>query len=173
MSDEEYISPAEVRERLVKTDRGFYWRTQLEVYQARGWLNLGYSSWEDRKRAAEILATSHHIGFGEPIGAKDMSRPQVDGHGAHYVSEVALFNQEVYQNAMKAIKDRLIRAIIRVVLIEDKTVLYPESAKNWRIRKKNLARRQMLCQGLDILVRHYMPKFKRKGITGFSKVKVI
>jgi hypothetical protein len=86
---------------------------------------------------------------------------------------VALFNQEVYQNAMKAIKDRLIRAIIRVVLIEDKTVLYPESAKNWRIRKKNLARRQMLCQGLDILVRHYMPKAKPTGIVGYSKVRVI
>jgi hypothetical protein len=134
---------------------------------------MGHSSWQDRKRAAEILATSHHIGFGEPIGSKDMSRPQVDGHGAHYVSEVALFNQEVYQNAMKAIKDRLIRAIIRVVLIEDKTVLYPESGKNWRIRKKNLARRQMLCQGLDILVRHYMPKAKPTGIVGYSKVRVI
>ena len=173
MSDEEYISPAEVKERLIKTDRGFYWRTQLEVYQARGWLNMGHSSWEDRKRAAEILATSHHIGFGEPIWGKDMSRPKVDGHGAHYVSEVALFNQEVYQQAMRAIKNRMIRAIIRVVLIEDKTILYPDSGKNWRIRKKNLIRRQLLCEGLDMLVRHYMPTVKRVGVVGYSKVKVI
>lgn len=172
--NEEYIAPAEVKERLIKTDNGtFYWRTQLEVYQAHGWLNFGHSSWEDRKKAAEILATSHHIGFGEPIGAIDMSRPMVDGCGTHYISEVAYFNQQVYQLAMKSIKDRLIRAIIRIVLIEDKTILYPQSGTNWRIRKKNELRRRMLCEGLDMLVRHYMPEVKPVGIIGFSKTKVI
>jgi len=34
-------------------------------------------------------------------------------------------------------------------------------------------RRRMLCEGLDILVKHYMPEKQRVGITGFSKVKVI
>jgi len=174
LTDEEYIIPLEVKERLTKTDKGtFYWRTQLEVYQAHGWLNFGWSSWTDRKKAAEILATSHHIGFGEPIGALDMSKPFVDGNGTHYVSEVAYFNQQCFQLAMKSIKNRLIRGIIRVVLIEDKTILYPESGKNWRLRKKNEMRRRLLCEGLDILVKHYMPETRRVGITGFSKVKVI
>lgn len=172
--DEEYISPDEVKERLVKSEHGaFYYRTMLEVYEARGWLNFGHSSWQDRKKAAEILATSHHIGFGEPIGATDMSRPWVDGHGTHYVSEVAYFNQQCYQKAISTLKNRLIRAIVRVVLIEDKTVLYPESGKDWRIRKKNKLRRRLLCEGLDELVAYYTPELKRKGITGFSKVRVI
>lgn len=174
MSKEDYIQPQEVRERLIKKDNGtFYWRTQLEVYQARGWLNFGHTCWEDRKKAAEILATSHHIGFGEPIGALDMSKPWVDGQGTHYVSEVAYFNQQCYQMAMSSIKDRLVRAILRVVLIEDKTILYPQSGENWRIRKKNEKRRRMLCDGLDLLVRHYMPRTKRVGVVGFSNVKVI
>lgn len=172
--EEGYILPEEVKERLIKTDNGtFYWRTQLEVYEAHGWLNFGLTSWTDRKKAAEILATSHHIGFGEPIGAMDMSKTWVDGHGTHYVSEVAYFNQQCYQQAMKAIDNRLIRAIVRVVLIEDKTVLYSNSGTNWRVRKKNEMRRRMLCEGLDILVKHYMPETQRVGITGFSKVKVI
>jgi hypothetical protein len=170
---EEYIQPQEVKERLIKTEKGFYWRTQLEVYQARGWLNFGQTSWADRKKAAEILATSHHIGFGEPIGAIDMSKPFVDGNGTHYISEVAYFNQQVYQQAMKSIHDRLIRAIIRVVLIEDKTILYPQSGENWRTRKKNEKRRRMLCEGLDLLVRHYMPHFKPVGVVGYTKAKVL
>lgn len=172
--EELYILPAEVKERLVKSEHGaFYYRTMLEVYQARGWLNFGYSSWEDRKKAAEILSTSHHIGFGAPIGAMDMSKPWVDGHGSHYVSEVAYFNQQCYQEAMKSIVNRLVRVIVRVVLIEDKTILYPNSGTNWRLRKKNEMRRRMLCEGLDILVKHYMPETRRVGITGYSKVKVI
>lgn len=172
--EEGYILPEEVKERLIKTDNGtFYWRTQLEVYEAHGWLNFGRTSWEDRKKAAEILATSHHIGFGEPIGAMDMSKPWVDGHGTHYVSEVAYFNQQCYQEAMKSIVNRLVRAIVRVVLIEDKTILYPNSGTNWRLRKKNEMRRRMLCEGLDMLVKHYMPETQRVGITGFTKVKVI
>jgi hypothetical protein len=172
--EEGYILPAEVKERLIKTDNGtFYWRTQLEVYEARGWLNFGRTSWADRKKAAEILATSHHIGFGEPIGAMDMSKPWVDGHGTHYVSEVAYFNQQCYQEAMKSIVNRLVRAIVRVVLIEDKTILYPNSGTNWRLRKKNEMRRRMLCEGLDMLVKHYMPETQRVGIVGYSKVKLI
>ena len=171
--NEEYIIPEEFKERLTKKDGIFYWKSQLEVYQARGLLNFGHSSWADRKKAAEILATSHHIGFGEPIGAIDTSKPLVDGTGTHYISEVAYFNQQVYQQAMRSIKDRLIRAIIRVVLIEDKTILHPESAKSWKIRKKNLIRREMLCRGLDMLVRHYMPKTKKIGIVGYSKARVI
>lgn len=171
--NEEYITPEEVRERLTKKDGVFYWKTMLEVYQARGWLNFGHTSWSDRKKAADILATSHHIGFGEPIGAMDMSKPMVDGSGTHHVSEVAYFNQQVYQQAMRSIKDRLIRAIIRVVLIEDKTILYPESSKSWKLRKKNIVRREMLCEGLDMLVHHYMPKTKKVGIKGYSKVRVI
>jgi hypothetical protein len=172
--EEGYILPAEVKERLIKTDNGtFYWRTQLEVYEAHGWLNFGRTSWADRKKAAEILATSHHIGFGEPIGAMDMSKPWVDGHGTHYVSEVAYFNQQCYQEAMKSIVNRLVRAIVRVVLIEDKTILYPNSGTNWRLRKKNEMRRRMLCEGLDMLVKHYMPETQRVGIVGYSKVKLI
>lgn len=167
--NEEYITPEEAKERLKKTERGLYYKTMLEVYQSHGWLNFGFSSWADRKKAAEILATSHHIGFGEPIGAIDMSRPFVDGNGTHYVSEVAYFNQQCFQEAMKSIRNRLARAIIRVVLIEDKTILYPESGTNWKIRKKNEKRRQLLCEGLDMLVRHYMPKFKKIGVVGYSK----
>lgn len=171
--NEEYITPAEVKERLEKTERGLYYKTMLEVYQSHGWLNFGRSCWDDRKKAADILATSHHIGFGEPIGAMDMSKPWVDGHGTHYVSEVAYFNQQCYQEAMKSIVNRLVRAIVRVVLIEDKTILYPESGTNWKLRKKNEKRRQLLCEGLDMLVKHYMPKFKKVEITGFSNVRVI
>ena len=171
---EEYIYPAEVRERLIKTDKGtFYWQTMLEVYHNRGWLNFGRTSWQDRKKAAEILATSHHIGFGEPIGAIDMTRPCVDGGGTHYISEVAYFNQQCYQTAMKAIKNRLARAIIRVVLVQDKTCLFTESGKNWRLRKKNELRRKLLCEGLDDLVYHYTPNFKRVDVVGFSKVRVL
>lgn len=174
MTNEEYIAPEEVRERLVKTDKGtFYWRTQLEVYQAHGWLNFGHSTWSDRKKAAEILATSHHIGFGEPIGAIDMSRPFVDGHGTHYVSEVAYFNQQCFQYAMKSIPNRLARALVRVVLIEDRTILYPNPNNGRRLREKNRMRRRLLCEGLDALVKHYMPEFKRVKIKGFSKVRVI
>ena len=171
---EEYITPDEVKERFVRhKNGGLYYRTQLEVYQAHGWLNFGHSCWADRKKAAEILATSHHIGFGEPIGAINISKPFVDGHGTHYVSEVAYFNQQCYQYAMKAINNRLIRALIRVVLIEDRTILYQNSSKNWRLRKKNIARRKLLCEGLDMLVKHYMPTYKRPTITGFSKVRVM
>lgn len=174
MIDEEYTVPSELKERFVRhKDGGLYYRTQLEVYQAHGWLNFGHSCWEDRKKSAEILATSHHIGFGEPIGAIDMSKPWVDGQGTHYVSEVAYFNQQCYQWAMKAIRNRLARAIVRKVLIEDKTVLYPESGISRRIRKKNAIRRKLLCEGLDDLVKHYMPEFKRVRIQGFSKVRVI
>ena len=171
---ENYIVPEEVKERFVRSKDGvLYYRTQLEVYQARGWLNFGKSCWEDRKKSAEILATSHYIGFGEPIGAIDISKPMVDGGGTHYISEVAYFNQQCYQYAMKSIKNRLIRAIIRKVLIEDKTILYSESCHNWKMRKKNIARRKLLCEGLDELVKHYMPEFKKVKIQGFSKVKVI
>lgn len=171
---EEYATPNEVKERFVRhKNGGLYYRTQLEVYQAHGWLNFGHSCWADRKKAAEILATAHHIGFGEPIGAIDVSRPWVDGQGTHYVSEVAYYNQQCYQWAMKSIKNRLIRALIRVVLIEDRTILYQNSSKNWRLRKKNIARRKLLCEGLDMLVKHYMPTYKRPTITGFSKVRVM
>lgn len=171
---EEYVTPEELKERFVRhKNGGLYYRTQLEVYQAHGWLNFGHSCWQDRKKAAEILATAHHIGFGEPIGAIDMSRPWVDGQGTHYVSEVAYYNQQCYQWAMKSIKNRLIRALIRVVLIEDRTILYPNSGKNRLIRKKNAFRRRLLCEGLDMLVNHYMPEYKRVRITGFSKVRVI
>lgn len=167
--NEEYISPEYVRERLVKTDKGLYFRTQLEVYQAHGWLNFGRSSWQDRKKAAEILATSHHIGFGEPIGAMDFRKPFVDGTGTHYVSEVAYFNQQCFQTAMSAIRNRFARALLRVVLIEDRTILRPDSGQNRRIRKKNELRRRLLCEGLDNLVQHYMPEFKRVSINGYSK----
>lgn len=171
---EEYTIPEELKERFVRhKDGGLYYRTQLEVYQAHGWLNFGHSCWEDRKKSAEILATSHHIGFGEPISAIDMSRPFVDGNGTHYVSEVAYYNQQCFQEAMRSIKNRLTRAIVWKVLIEDKTVLYPESGTNWKLRKKNEKIRQLLCEGLDMLVRHYMPKFKKVEITGFSNVRVI
>ena len=171
---EEYVIPAELKERFTRNKEGnLYYRTQLEVYQAHGWLNYGYSCWADRKKAAEILATSHHIGFGEPIGAIDVSRPWVDGQGTHYISEVAYFNQQCYQYAMKSISNRLARAIVRKVLIEDKTVLFADSGKSRWLRKKNLARRKLLCEGLDMLVRHYMPEYKKIEIMGFSKVKII
>lgn len=171
---EEYTIPEELKERFTRSKEGtLYYKTILEVYQSHGWLNFGQTSWVDRKKAAEILATTHHIGFGEPIGAMDISKPMVDGGGTHYVSEVAYFNQQCYQWAMKSIRNRLARAIVRKVLIEDKTILYAQSGENWRLRKKNEMRRQMLCEGLDNLVKHYMPNYKPVGVVGYSKVRVI
>lgn len=171
---EEYVIPAELRERFTRSKEGtLYYKTQLEVYQAHGWLNFGHSRWEDRKKSAEILSTAHHIGFGEPIGAIDISKPWVDGSGTHHVSEVAYFNQQCYQIAMKSIKNRLARALVRVVLIEDRTILYPNPNNGRRLRKKNELRRKMLCEGLDDLVKHYMPESKKIDITGYSKVRVI
>ena len=122
---------------------------------------------------AEILATAHHIGFGEPIGAIDFTKPAVDGHGTHYISEVAYFNQQCFQIAMKSIPNRLARALVRVVLIEDRSILYPNPKNGRRLREKNRLRRRLLCEGLDALVKHYMPEFRRVKIKGFSKIKIL
>jgi hypothetical protein len=90
-----------------------------------------------------------------------------------YYLSVKMDGNAIVANEMIVITIEKVDEKQYVTIIEDKTVLYPESGISRRIRKKNAFRRKLLCEGLDDLVKHYMPEFKRVRIQGFSKVRVI
>ena len=173
MIDENYVKPEQLKGWFVKEkDKPYRRLTQLEYYQKHGWLNYGCTSFEDRKSAEKELYKDWKLGT-KGIKAIDLINPKVDGGHFMNISESQLHHLEKYLKAMKSIHNIYSRNIVRNFIIDNESVLLPLGQMH-SIRILNLKIRQLLCDGLDDLVKHY-GRYKpiKRQIVGFSKVKVI
>lgn len=169
MLDENYVSPEELNEWFTKNPNEPYRKLNtLEYYYAKGWLNKGRVSADDRLRAGLILQQDFYISGLHQQRAVDYEKPRVDGGGSRVMSETQLFHLNRFNKAIAKIKNYKACKIVNLIVVLDRDIRKRGSNCKWEARKSNLAIRNFLIMGLDDLVAFYTPKQKKIGINGYS-----
>lgn len=168
-SDEDYVSPEELKDWFVKKPNEPYRKLNtLEYYYTKGWLKKGNITPEDRLRAGKTLQVDYIISGLNQQKAIDLEKPRVDGRGSGILTDVQLFHLNRFNKAISKIKNSLAHDVVMLIVVDDKDIRKHHANNDWKARKSNLAIRNFLIMGLDDLVAFYTPKNKKIEINGYS-----
>lgn len=167
--NEEYVSPEELKEWFVKPQNEPYRKLNtLEFYFAKGYLNGGKKTQEDRLRAGRTLQTDYYMSGLHQEKAVDYEKPRVDGGGQQIITDIMLFHRNRFDRALRKIKSSRACDVVNLIVVEDRDIRKHNSNHDWEARKYNQVIRKFLIMGLDDLVEFYTPKQKKIGIVGYS-----
>lgn len=165
MANEKYTSKQDALNKgLVKKDGVLYKQSLIELWHAKGWLDMPdspYSS-DDRLRCGLKLALDYQI----------ISRENL--HSGHVFNDKVDISRNIESRSLLNAKDRYNKAIrsipaefwpvVRCVCIDEKEPAVPPQMSERQKTYFNYMKRIDLCRGLDRIISHTLKLNKYKNI---------